>query len=1418
MKSAGKAGAQKVCPKTGKVIEPKRRYRAVRWLLPLTGLGALVWFLIRVIPKPSRATYPCQRVAFPLASGFIIWLTGLVGSAVAYRRAKACFVRARYVVGVLCIIVSIGLIWAAISTTLELNASAWVPGDCNPRVPQAANAPIGTAKGIHPGRVAWIHDANATDWDYVPFGSEHWFEPGHTDQPAVTDMMSKAVRTLAGAASDSRAWEVIFKYFNREHGNGAVGYMPGEKIAIKVNFTTCYNADPCVMDKPSDPWWQDGYNWIDNSPQLAIALLGQLVNVAGVSESDITIGDPGRIMPNYWYNMVSAAFPNVIYLTRDGYAGCGRTISTWDMNAPFYFSDPNLAHWTGVIETDHIPTSFSQANYVINFAILKTHSHSGITLCGKNNYGSLIRNPDAHEVPTPSDWYNMHLSRILPDESPGMGYYRAIVDLAGHPQLGGKTLLYLLDGLFAGEWWNAVPVKWNLSPFNGDWPSSIFLSQDGVAVDSVGFDFVHAEWPKNGGGGEPAGADTDGADDYLHEDALANDPCSGTFYDPNGDGVRLASLGVHEHWNNSADKQYTRNLGTGDGIELLTGPRTLSQLGDFDGDGDVDLADFAILAAAWGSEPGEGNWNPACDISAEQDNVIDGLDAMVFCINWLEGASDALIEPGAELQEVYSASKFFEGPTWDANSGKLYFTNRTDSQIMRLDSPGSATVWMNGAPGTNGTFLALDGRLLTADEDTQQIRSHRIGASGPEDSQVLAGPADGVDKKPNDLCQLQNGNIYFTCPDWATGPTEQGIYLLKTNGTVTRVATGLYQPNGVIASNNGTKLYVSESSSSDINKKRWWVYPINPDGTLGTGSVFFKPASPPGSNDPDGMTIDIRGNLYFSGLGGVWIVSPAGEELAMVEVPQACSNITFGGASNKTLYITCQNKVYSLAMRVAGGGWGGSQIPTEPTIAATDAAITIDGNIESAWNSARVYTMDNILLGSVSDDNDLSGVWRAIWDYNNLYLLVEITDDVQYNDSPSSTPWEDDVVELYIDADHSQGASYDGTNDYELVFRWNDPGVIHLGVYSATNTTGMDFVIVDTATGYRFEAALPWSAMGVTPIGGNYIGLDVHTCDDDDGGNREAKKAWWAQTDDSWQWPNIFASVRLTGTSVPPVPPGQASNPSPTGTGVGINADLSWTAGTNATSHDVYFGTDSTPDAGEFQDNQPGTTFEPGTLDYDTTYYWRIDEKNEVGTTTGIVWSFTTASAPGPLPSPWISYDIDSPGAAGSASYSSGVFTVSGSGDDIAGTSDAGQFVYQPASDNCTIIARVVSLTDVVADWAKAGIMFRDSLDPNSTFAYGNYTTNVSRSVNSWTLLHRDTTGGGATQTVWGNVPPPYWLKVVRSGNSFTGYVSSTGSSWTVITTVNIPMTSNVYVGMAVTSHQAGSLSTATFDNVSVTP
>ena len=140
-------------------------------------------------------------------------------------------------------------------------------------------------------------------------------------------------------------------------------------------------------------------------------------------------------------------------------------------------------------------------------------------------------------------------------------------------------------------------------------------------------------------------------------------------------------------------------------------------------------------------------------------------------------------------------------------------------------------------------FLSLDGRLLTADENTMQIRSHLIGASGPEDTIVVA----NTPKKPNDLCELTNGDIYFTCPDWnGVGPAGQGVYLLEPNGVITRVNNSLISAKRHHHLLRRNQTLRRRKQQQQLTNKRWWVFPINSDGTLGTGSVFFKPTNPTG--------------------------------------------------------------------------------------------------------------------------------------------------------------------------------------------------------------------------------------------------------------------------------------------------------------------------------------------------------------------------------------------------------------------------------------------------------------------------------------------------------------------------------------------------------------------------------------------
>ena len=217
---------QRVCPKTGKPVGRNFQYRWLKWLFPLTGIGALVWFLIRVIPKPSRAEYPCQKVAFPIASSFIAYILGLGAVTIAMKKAHQRLHQARYVLAAFCVLIAIGCAWLTISINSKNAKAAFVPTD-------PPNSPIGIAKGIFPGRVAFVRDPDATDWNGTSDG--YYWEDTHTDQEVVDQLMSEVLRALTNEPTDEAAWDALFRYFNQNHGKGNVGYTPGEKIRIKPN-------------------------------------------------------------------------------------------------------------------------------------------------------------------------------------------------------------------------------------------------------------------------------------------------------------------------------------------------------------------------------------------------------------------------------------------------------------------------------------------------------------------------------------------------------------------------------------------------------------------------------------------------------------------------------------------------------------------------------------------------------------------------------------------------------------------------------------------------------------------------------------------------------------------------------------------------------------------------------------------------------------------------------------------------------------------------------------------------------------------------------------------------------------------------------------------------------------------------------
>ncbi len=418
----------------------------------------------------------------------------------------------------------------------DAEASArWAPGE-------GPNQPIGQAQGIFPGRVVWIHDAQVARWDG---NTDHggWFEDKFTDPVLADQMLGRALRSLAGGKTDTDVWSALFRHSNRRRGRGDVAYQRGEKVAVKLNLN--------CSKRQADPT-----HGLYNTPQLTLALLRQLVHQAGVPETDIVVYDASRWVNDSIFLPAHAEFPGIRFEDRTG--GDGRFKIQPDKTVALHFGDPD----TPDNGKTYLPTCVTAATYMINAALMKGHVLAGVTLCAKNHFGSVYREntgpQDPHEGWNPSHLHDSILVRTRP-----MATSNPLVDLTGHKDLGGKTILYLIDALYAAPHQNERPERWKSSPFDGHWTGSLFASQDPVAIESVAVDFFAAE--------ETAVKMVGAVDNYLHEAALAHQPPSRTRYAPDGDGTPLNSLGVHEHWNCPELKEYSRNLGTGTGIELVTG-------------------------------------------------------------------------------------------------------------------------------------------------------------------------------------------------------------------------------------------------------------------------------------------------------------------------------------------------------------------------------------------------------------------------------------------------------------------------------------------------------------------------------------------------------------------------------------------------------------------------------------------------------------------------------------------------------------------------------------------------------------------------------------------------------------------------------------------------------------------------------
>lgn len=493
------------------------------------GVGSTIWFLIRVIPKPSRASYPCMKASAPFMSAFVLYLIGLATTIYVFREKKGRLLLKSALALVFVVSLLISFSPSANQTQMSLvEASYFVP-----------NTPLGIARGTFPGRVVWVHNPKVTNANMSNTTGDFWYMDKNCNQTLVDSMLTSGIRRVGGHKNITQAWEEVFRYFNNKNGKGNIGYTPGERIAIKINLTNscCSSVGTARMDA---------------APQMVMGLLKQLIEVVKVPQTDIWIGDNYRLFRVEYWNKCHTVYPKVHYV--DGAGNNGREQTLPSTVQLLQFSDGKA--------TSSIPQHYLDADYLINMPCLKSHNEGGITIAAKNHQGSVLK-----EGAAPNSQYAEYLHYSLPAQNKAADQYRHLVDYMGHEQLGGKTLLYIVDGLWAGRGWEGFVEKWTMAPFNGDYPSSLFLSQDAVAIESVCYDFLLREYQT-----KPADQKFPymvGVDDYMKQAADPKEWPAGIIYDPEGDGTPIASLGVYEHWNNASDMQYSRNLLSDNGIELV---------------------------------------------------------------------------------------------------------------------------------------------------------------------------------------------------------------------------------------------------------------------------------------------------------------------------------------------------------------------------------------------------------------------------------------------------------------------------------------------------------------------------------------------------------------------------------------------------------------------------------------------------------------------------------------------------------------------------------------------------------------------------------------------------------------------------------------------------------------------------------
>ena len=272
----------------------------------------------------------------------------------------------------------------------------------------------------------------------------------------------------------------------------------------------------------------------------------------------------------------------------------------------------------------------------------------------------------------------------------------------------------------------------------------------------------------------------------------------------------------------------------------------------------------------------------------------------------------ALIAPG-EPEQIASGLQFTEGPLWHPG-GYLLFSDIPADTIYRWEPGREARRYIKPSRQSNGlTFDPLE-RLIACEHQGRQVS--RIVPGG-----AMVTLVDNYQGKrlnsPNDVVVHSNGSIYFTDPPYGILPDLGeigffGVYRVDTDGSITLLVSDFIRPNGLAFSPDESVLYIDDTENRHVR-----AFDVQSDGSLTHDRVFVD-MNVEAQGSPDGLKVDVEGNLYITGGGGLWIVEPDGNHVGTVAFPELPSNVAFGGPDNCTIYVTARTSVFSIQGKVAG--------------------------------------------------------------------------------------------------------------------------------------------------------------------------------------------------------------------------------------------------------------------------------------------------------------------------------------------------------------------------------------------------------------------------------------------------------------------------------------------------------------------